>query len=144
MANSKHMQVRNAMLAVLSGLADGNVKRGRAWAMAEQVGEMVKVYLDTSVWEREQMQGQPVDWATRVRCEFLARGTNAANGEDLADAMATAAYGLLMAEPSLGGLCMDLKTIGMSWSTDEADTSIGVVQIVWQADHRTVFNSIAA
>lgn len=144
MANSKHLEVRNAVLTALEAVAPGKVKRGRAWPMADQDQKLVKVYLDTSVPERAEFKGQPDDWLTRVRSEFHARGTATENAEDIADAMATQGFSLVMADPSLGGLCIDCYAVGIAWATDEADTSIGVAQIVFEAKHRTVANSIAA
>lgn len=144
MATSKHLAVRDAILALFAGLAGGNVQRGRGWPMAAQDDQLIKVYLDTSTVQRIQMQGQPDDWATRVRCECQARGTSTVNGEDRADALATAAYALVLVDPFLGGLCIDCVPVGMAWAIEEADTSIGVVQLVFEASHRTPFNSIAA
>ncbi len=144
MANSKHLEVRDAILAAHEPVAPGLVKRGRAWAMPKQDDKQVKVYLDTSVPERAEFKGQPDDWLTRIRVEYQARGTPTQNAEDIADEMATQGFGLVLTDPSLGGLCMDCYAVGIAWATDEADTSLGVAQIVFEAKHRTVANSIAA
>lgn len=144
MPMSKHREIRDAIKARLALLAGGNVQAGRAWPMAEQDASLVKVYLDTSQRTAEMIQGEPDAWNTRIRCEFHARGTVADPAEDLADGLAVQAFALVMAEPSLGGLCMDCNALGIGWATDEAETSIAVAQIVFDVLHRTVFNSIAA
>lgn len=144
MAQSKHMQIRDAVITRFAGIAGTTIKRGRAWPMTEKQDTLVKVYLDTSVPERAELQGQPDDNKTRIRCEFMARGTADDNAEDLADALAVQGFGLVMNDPSLAGLCLDCYPVGMAWSTDEADTSIGVCQILFEAMHRTLSNSIAA
>jgi hypothetical protein len=145
MAISKHQQVRDAILARFAGMVPaGQIKPGRAWPVPAQAAKFIKVYLDTSQAERAQFSGQPDDWNTRIRCEFHARGDDADTAEDVADALLVEAYGLVLSEPSLGDLCMDCKPVGIAWSTDEADTTLAVVQLVFEAQHRTVFNSIAA
>ena len=144
MANSKHLAIRNRAVTILEPVAAGLVKAGRAWAMASQNNKLVKVYLDTAVPERAQFGGQPDDWQTRIRIELHARGTSLLAGEDIADAMVTAAYALLQTDPSLGIDCIDCIPVGMAWTTDEADTSIAVCQLVLEVKHRTPYNSIAA
>lgn len=146
MAASLHIGIRNAILALFTGatMAGGNVQKGRAWAMAEQDNQLVKVYLDTSIPERAELQGQPDDWKTRIRCEFHARGSDTVPAEDAADALAVQGYALVMADPSLAGLCMDCYAVGIAWATDEAETSIAVAQIVFEAHHRTSATSISS
>lgn len=145
MANSLHLQIRDAILAAQAAMAGGNVQRGRAWPMAEQDAELVKVYLDQSTVAQFSLGGQPNDWSTRVRCEYHARGTTVDNAEDLADALMVRGVELVLADPTLGGLAIiGMEPIAMAWATDEADTSIGIAQCLFQVVHRTPANSIAA
>lgn len=139
MTQSLHLGIRDAILARFAGaaMAGNNVQRGRAWAMADQDAQLVKVYLDTSLPERAEIAGMPDDWKTRVRVELHARGTNTVTAEDAADALLTQAHALVMADPGLGGRCMDCYPVGIAWATDEADTSIAVAQILFEAHHRT-------
>lgn len=142
---SKHQEIRDAMLARFAGMVPvDQIKPGRAWPVPDGIDKFIKGYLDTAQPERAEFSGQQDDWATRIRWEFHARGNDTDTAEDIADSMGVEAYGLVLSEPSLGGLCIDCAPVGIAWSTDEADTSLAVVQIVFEAKHRTVFNSIAA
>lgn len=140
---SKHQEIRDAVLAKLAPISGGNVKPGRSIPMPEQDAQLVKVYLDQSSKTRLTLKGQPEDWATRVRIEFIARGTDLVTGEDQADALLVAGYALVMADPSLGGLTMDLEAVAIAWATDEAQESIGVAQLLLEAQHRTPANTIS-
>jgi hypothetical protein len=142
MAKSLHMQIRDAAMAAIGTMT--NVQRGRAWPFAEQDASLVKVYLDQSNMTQLTNSGMPNDWSTRLRLEFHARGDDAADGEAKADALMVQGHQLLMVDPSLGGLTMDLQPVGLAWVTDEANTSIGIVHLVLEAQHRTPSASLAA
>ncbi|WP_372826533.1 phage tail terminator protein [Polaromonas sp.] len=149
MAGTRHRQIRNAAVAALSAimpaLADGGVipgRRGRP--VPEQFKRQVHVYLDASTIERAEFSGQPDDWMTRLRIECAARANAGQTGEDNADDLANEIYAALMADPSLGGLAMDLVPLGINWDTEEADASLGVTQLAFDAKHRTPANSISA
>ena len=144
-ANSLHEQIRAAIQSAQAEMAGGNVQRGRAWPMAEQDQELVKVYLDQSTVTQFSLGGQPNDWNTRVRCEYHARGTTADNAEVLADALLVQGLELVLADPTLGGLAIiGIEPIAMAWSSDDADTSVGIAQCLFQVVHRTPAHSIAA
>lgn len=151
MAGTLHMAIRNAAHAVLAAaapaLADGGVHKGkRGRPVAEQFKRQVHVYLDASVPDRAQFSGQPDDWMTRLRIECCARTDAGAgfDGETNADELAKECYALLTAEPSLGGLLMDLVPLGIAWDTEEADVQLAVTQLAFDAKHRTPSTSIAA
>jgi hypothetical protein len=153
-AGTKHLQIRNALAALLeaqAGLADGGVKRGkRTRAMAEQFKRQVHVLLDAAPVDRAEFSGHPDDWMTRIRFECCARADDVAglDGEENADDLAKAVYGVLgaaiAADPTLGGLVMDLIPLAMAWDTDEADSQLAIVQLAYDAKHRTPSTSIAA
>jgi hypothetical protein len=146
MSNSKHLAVRNAIAALLAAAPAiaAKITPGRRYPMADQDSEQVFVYLDTSVPTRADIGGMPDDWSTRVRVEIAARGQAGTPAEDRGDALLTAAHGRVMADPSLGDLCLDCYPVGIAWGGDEADTTLAVVQIVFEAKHRVSATSIAA
>lgn len=150
MPGTLHLVIRNAahaLLAAAPALADGGVIKGkRGRPMAAQFKRQIHVYLDTSIPERAQLTLQPDDWMTRLRIEASARAdeTTGLDGEENADELAKEAYARLAADPSFGGLLMDLVPLGLAWDTEEADTQIAVTQLVFDAKHRTPANSIAA
>src|SRR4051812_14167752 len=136
------MEIRDAAIAAIAGMA--NVQRGRVWPFAEQDASLVKVYLDQSNMTPITISGRPNDWSTRLRMEFHARGDDVADGESKADALMVQGIQLLMIDPSLGGLTMNLEPVVLAWARDEADSSIGVVHLVLEAQHRTPSASLAA
>jgi hypothetical protein len=146
MSNSLHLQIRNAVFALMGGGTPvaAKVRVGRRVPMALQDSEEVFVYLDHSTPTRAQYGGQPDDWKTRVRIEIPARSKDNVDAETRADALMTDAHGRVMADPSLGDLCMDCYPVGIAWGGDEADTAVAVAQIVFEAKHRVAANSIAA
>lgn len=148
MSGTRHKQVRAAVAAVLAagaGLPAGDVIEGRRTRpMPEQTQRQIHVYLDFAKPTRGQAGGIPDDWKTRIRIECSARASAAMTGEDRADELAATCYGLVAAEPSLGGLCMDMEPLGLAWDTEEAELTMGVTQVLFDAMHRTPSTSIAA
>lgn len=149
MALSRHMTIRNAVQALLAAadpaLADGGVIKGkRGRPVAEQFERQVHVYLDVSTPERAEFSGQPDDWMTRVRIECAARPTDDLTADENADTLATAVYALVAANAGLSGLTIDMVPVGMAWDTEEANTQLALVQLVFDAKHRTPATSIAA
>ena len=146
MSNSKALEIRNAVVASLQAATAVAelIRVGRRVALPESRSEGVYVYLDYSAIERGQLQHVPDDWKTRVRVEIAARGVNAVPAEDRADTLMVAVHARVMADPSLGGLCVDLYPIGITWDGDEADTTLAVCQVIFEAVHRVAADSIAA
>jgi hypothetical protein len=146
MSNSKHLAVRTAIAALFSAGVPvaAKITVGRRNPMAAQDDEQLFVYLDTAVPTRAEISGLPDDWSTRVRVEICARGLDGVPAETRADALLVDAHGRVMVDPSLGDLCMDCYPVGIAWGGDEADTTLAVVQIVFEAKHRVSATSIAA
>lgn len=149
MSGTLHLQVRDAAKAAIvaagAALADGGVIAGRRKrAMPEQFARQVFVYLDFAKPERAELSGVPDDWLTRLRIECAARPAGALTAEQNADDCAQACYALLVADPSLGGLCMDLIPLGLAWDDEEAAEQLAVTQVLFDAKHRTPATSIAA
>jgi hypothetical protein len=149
MSGTLHLQVRDRAVALLAAagaaLADGGVIAGRRKrAMPEQFKRQVFVYLDYAKPTRADLSAMPDDWLTRLRIECAARPAAPLTGEQNADDCAQACYALLAADPSLGGLCMDLIPLGLAWDEDEAAEQLAVTQVLFDAKHRTPATSIAA
>lgn len=147
MSNSKHIQIRDAMVAVLLAdppLAGGNVSANRRIPMARQDNAKVFVYLESAVGDRGAIRGAPIDWNTLVRTECVARDVPGTTADDAADALAVQVFDRLSADIGLGGLLQDLYATGMEWGEEEADTTVATCQLQWAAQHRTQFNTIGA
>lgn len=152
MAGTLHMQICKAaaqlLTAALANVCNGGVHKGkRGRAMAEQFSRQVHVYLDVASPERAQLTLQPNDWLTRIRIECSARtGDGFNDADDNADDLARLAYSAIAAVPNLNlpDSVSDLIPMGLKWDTEEGDTQLAVVQVVFDARHRTESDSIAA
>ena len=61
-----------------------------------------------------------------------------------ADAAATSVHAKLMADPTLGGRCLDLSELGTEWDYDQSDQAMVIVRTRFAAWYRHQRNSLAA
>lgn len=148
MSGTAHRAVRDALVALLEAapaLADGGVKANRRRPMAAQHTAQVFVFLEDALPTLGGILGAPIDWATRLRVECVARSTpGGTTAEDAADDLARAVFARVQQDITLGGLCMDCVPQGMVWTEDEVDAQLAACQLMFQAMHRTTDDSIAA
>lgn len=155
MAGTAHMALCQAAAAALgTGLGagvDGGVHAGpRKRPMADQFTRQVHVYLDFSRFERGDTSHAPNDNKTRLRIECCARTDTVADkaGHLVADALAADCYALIAGNPmalAVSGIdLMDVEPVGLAWDGDEADSAIGITQLLFDLKHRTASNTIAA
>lgn len=145
MAQSKHMQLRDAVAAAIASVAGGRVYRNRAFTLAKSASSQVHVNLRDADLEQPTMYaGHPRDWLTDVQVVVLARRDGSAEADDVVDALWVEIYGLVMADASLGGLADDLQPGPMRITEDQADTSVARLEWLVTARHRTGNNSISS
>ena len=134
-----HMAVRDAFAAAL--LADPpvspRVEEQRELSLPQGVASQVSVFRDASDPSEGFIRGAPVDWSTQLRVECKARTTAGATAERAADALCVAVYQRVMADPSLGGVALDLNPGPMRWEQDDLDTAVAVATQIFYARHRT-------
>lgn len=148
MSGTRHLEVRDAVHQVLAGglglPAEDVIAGRRTRPVPEQTLQQVFVYLDFAKPERADLSGMPDDWMTRIRIECAAREGEGLTGEQRADDLASRCYALVAADLSLGGRLIDMVPLGLAWDSDEADVSMGVTQVLFDAKHRTPSADISA
>ena len=145
MPTSKHLAVRaaaSALLLVPPALAAGQVKVGTRRPMPQAVNAQVFVDLDDSAAAGASLS--TTEWSTRLRVECVARDT-ATEATVAADTLMVAVHDRLMADPTLSGIAIDTKPLGIAWRPDdEAETGLAVCQALFNVRHRTPRSSIAS
>lgn len=140
MSNTAHISIRAAMVALISAspaLAGITVVANRRRPMPRELDRMVFVYLEDSLATPGEIKGAPTRWDTRIRVECVARDTAGANADTNADALQTAVYGALLANPSLSGQAVDTEPKAIAWTEDEADTTVSACQAIYSVWHQT-------
>lgn len=147
MANSAHIAIRNAIasLFVAEEVAGGRIHKNRDLSLTNGLDSQLHVNFASSDPDGEVIYtNHPRDWATLIEVTVLTRKAEGIEAADRADAIWTECYGLVMADPSLGGLVEDLVCGGVTVTDDEGDTSVCVLR--WQINvmHRTANNTVSA
>ena len=147
MSNSKHMQARAAIVALLTAAPDFagiGIVANRRRPMPIAVDRQVFVYLEDAIPTRGAIAAAPFDWSTRIRIECVARDTAGANADINSDAMQTAAYAALLANPTLSNTVFDIEPKGIAWTEDEADVTVSACQGIYTVWHETRNNVLTA
>ena len=142
---SVHMVIRDAVVSGLltaPAIAGGNVKAGTRRPMPQAVNAQIHVELDESAATGASLS--TAEWNTRLRVECIARDT-ATDADAAADALMVSVHDRLMADPTLSGIAIDTKPLGIAWRPDdEAETGLAVCQALFNVRHRTSRSSIAS
>lgn len=140
---TRHLGIRDAVAAQLTGLAGGRVYENRDQPMTPAIASQILVYRLQSVPERILIgPTAPVDWVTDIRIVIQGRSNGVSSGESIADSVAGGVYAALMANQTLGGLCQLLDPGPLMWDQDEADTAVHVATLDVRITHRTENNVI--
>lgn len=132
-----------AALNAAPALAGGNVYRGHAWPMPEDVNEEVFVRTESSVSERTGITG-PVDWRTAYRIEIRVRYSPDATSADAAvDDLLAAAYARLAAL-SLPGVQDIVPGVALAWDYLGGDNNVAAVSFTAEVLHRTEGSTLTA
>jgi hypothetical protein len=147
MANSLHLQLRNAIATMLvaGGIAEGRVHKNRQLQLGTAVDSQVHVNFRRSQPEEVVVYSDhPRDWTTDIEIVILARKFNSVEASDVADAMWVQLYGIVMADQSLGGLAAYLEPGEVAVDDVEGDTSLCKLTWIFSVQHRTDHNSISS
>lgn len=136
---SKREDILAAVATILDGTAGATVYRSRAEAIRreESPALVVEFVSDTPDYDNLSI----MNWALTFRVSIVVRG---AVPDQLADPIAVSAYNLLMADRTLGGKVMDLLPGEQRFDIIEGDKTVGVLQGLWIAKHRTAQNALDA
>jgi hypothetical protein len=140
MAQSRQLQLRAAVAALLAGLSvDGGVHQDREFALpTDKVAQLhVNFSLSQPLSPDLVFTSHPRDWRTEIELVILARKSGAVEAADAADALWVDAYAAVMADQTLGGLAWEMLPGEASNAPDQADTS--VCRLTWTVivHHRT-------
>lgn len=150
MSSTAHLVVYDAVVAALSAataLAGGNIKtmRDTNRPMDVDLTSQIRVFLDQSLPSPLTGGSAPVDWATRIRVECLARdvlGTTPVKALDAASALAANVQKRILESTTLAALISEVLPGAMQWAEDEADTSLMACQCLFILVHRTPFTNL--
>lgn len=152
MSSTYQLVVYDAVVATLTAttaLAGGNIKTERDAGvnrtMDADVASEIRVFLDQSLPSPIVGGSAPVDWATRVRIECLARdvlGSTPVKAFDAASALAANVQKRILESSTLAALVSEVLPAPMQWARDEADTLLGACQCLFTLVHRTPFTNL--
>ena len=81
-----------------------------------------------------------IDWTLRIRVVVISRGKNPDN---LADGTIESLHSKLLADPTVGGLAIDIRPSTTTFDVMEADQPAGVIVCEFEIDYRTSYASLA-
>ena len=81
-----------------------------------------------------------IDWTLRIRVVVIARGTIPDN---LADATIESLHSKLLADPTVGGLAIDIRPSTTTFEVIEADQPAGLIMCEFEVDYRTTYGSLS-
>lgn len=150
MSSTAHLVVYDAVVAALrvaTALAGGNIKtmRDTNRPMDVDLTSQIRVFLDQSLPSPLTGGSAPVDWATRIRVECLARdvlGTTPVKALDAASLLAANVQKRILESTDLSALISEVLPGAMQWAEDEADTSLMACQCLFTLVHRTPFTNL--
>lgn len=150
MSTTQQLVIYDAVVTALMvspALAEGNIKtmRDTNRPMDADVASQIRVFLDQSLPSPIVGGGAPVDWATRIRVECLARdvlGATPVKALDAASALAANVQKRILESTALQALISAAEPGAMQWAEDEADTSLTACQCLFTLVHRTPFTNL--
>lgn len=130
--------------AIVAALGAGTpvatqIARARLRPLARAQAQAVVVRpLQADVAEASLIPGQPVSWATAIAVECYARSSATATTADVAiDPLLEAVYARLMADPTLGGVCLGLQPQSIAWDFDADGEQTTCATLIFNARHRS-------
>lgn len=93
--------------------------------------------LASEALESEMMSGYPISWQTAIAIECYARSSRPVTADASVDALITAVYGRLMADPTLAGAAIVLQPQGVSYDFDVDGEQTACATFVFLARQRT-------
>ena len=81
-----------------------------------------------------------IDWTLRIRVVVISRGKNPDN---LADGTIESLHSKLLADPTVGGLAIDIRPSTTTFELIEADQPAGLIMCEFEVDYRTTYGSLS-
>ncbi len=138
---SKREQIIAALKTTLTGTTGVSTRIYRSRVEPMTRSESPALFLE---WRSEQpdIRGTTghIDWTLRVRVVVISRGTIPDN---LADATVESLHSKLLADPTVGGLAIDVRPSTTTFEVVEADQPAGVIICEFEVDYRTLYGSLS-
>ena len=132
---TRREQILSAITAALVGTTGVGSRiyrsRGEAFSRGEPPAISLEPINDTPATNTSL---PTLDWSLTVRFAVIVRG---AIPDQLADPVVQSLHSKVMADPSLGGLAMDIIPSSVDWQLIEADQPAGVVLCDYVIRYRT-------
>lgn len=142
--SSKALQIRDAIIArlttpALTAIGTGGVSVDPDYAFETSELPVVAVYLGDETVERSLITAE--DHVLTVTARIISKSSDAfAN----ADTLMIEAHARIVADPTLGGLAMDTRHLGMRRSRDVLEVPVAVTELDFAVDYRTTMTSLEA
>lgn len=135
MAASKHLGIRDAVAALLAGLAGGRVRENQGRPMATDHASQIEVTRARST-PTQPTTSHPIDWVTELDIEILARD------EGVADDLSCSVFEAVMSNQQLGGLAEYIEAGAFEWDQERAENTVHRVTWRISVTHQTQNNVI--
>ena len=112
------------------------VYRARLKPIAEQHQDAVVVRIESSLPERFGILNAPTDWDTTLAIECYARSATL-TADQAVDALLAKVFAKLAADPSLGGLVMDLNPTALEYDFAGDAEQMACATLTLKVLHRT-------
>ena len=80
-----------------------------------------------------------ITWELKIRVSVIARGSIP---DQVSDPTIESLHTKILNDPSLGGICIDIKPSTTSFEIVEADEGAGVISCEFDIEYRTAYNSL--
>jgi len=138
---SKRERILAALKTTLAGTTGVGTRIYRSRAEPTTRSESPLIVLE---WSSDQpdIRGTTghIDWTLRIRVVVISRGKNPDN---LADGTIESLHSKLLADPTVGGLAIDIRPSTTTFDVMEADQPAGVIVCEFEIDYRTSYASLA-
>ena len=138
---SKREQILAALKTTLAGTTGVSTRIYRSRAEPTSRSESPALVLEWST-DQPSVRGTTghIDWTLRVRVVVISRGTIPDN---LADATVESLHSKLLADPTVGGLAIDVRPSTTTFELIEADQPAGLIMCEFEVDYRTTYGSLS-
>jgi len=111
--------------------------RVEAFTRAETPAIVIEPISDTP--QDTQSFNDRITWELKIRVSVIARGSIP---DQVSDPTIESLHTKILNDPSLGGICIDIKPSTTSFEIVEADEAAGVISCEFDIEYRTLYNSL--
>lgn len=140
--SSKALLIRDAIIAklttpALTAVGSGGVSVDPDYAFETRELPVVAVYMGDESVERSLISAE--DRVLTITARIISKGSDAFA---TADALLIEAHARIVSDPTLGGLAMDVRNVGIRRSRDVLEVPVAVTELDFAVDYRTTMTSL--